>query len=108
MYCMPLHTTSLQFPQLFEDFAVKMFKAIKCKNVSATRPGGKYGDSWNLSQPTFVNSQYSQYISWKSWKILFCEVLDKEVQIVYRLFLVNCYLLHVLRLPFQLASSGRG
>ena len=37
MYYMPLHTTSLQFPQLFEDFAVKMFKAIKCKNVSATQ-----------------------------------------------------------------------
>ena len=36
MYYMPLHTTSLQFPQLFEDFAVKMFKAIKCKNMSAT------------------------------------------------------------------------
>ena len=38
----------------------------------------------------------------------------KEVQIVYRLFLVNCYLLHVpeeihvSRLPFQPASSGRG
>ena len=37
MCYMPLHTTSLQFPQLFEDFAVKMFKAIKCKNVSATQ-----------------------------------------------------------------------
>ena len=32
----------------------------------------------------------------------------KEDQIVYRLFLVNCYLLHVPRLPFQLASSSRG
>ena len=32
----------------------------------------------------------------------------KKVQIVYRLFLVNCYLLHVPRLPFQLASIGRG
>jgi hypothetical protein len=32
----------------------------------------------------------------------------KEVQIVYRLFLVNCYLLHVPRLPSQPASSGRG
>ena len=33
---------------------------------------------------------------------------SKEVQIVYRLFLVNCYLLHVPRLPFQPVSSGRG
>ena len=32
----------------------------------------------------------------------------KEVQIVYRLFLVNWYLLHVSRLPSQPASSGRG
>ena len=32
----------------------------------------------------------------------------KEVQIVYRLFLVNCYLLYVPRLPSQPASSGRG
>ena len=42
MYYMPLHTTSLQFPQLFEDFAVKMFKAIKCKNVSASE------DRWKI------------------------------------------------------------
>ena len=33
---------------------------------------------------------------------------SKEVQIVYRLFLVNCYLLHVPRLPSQPAGSGRG
>ena len=32
----------------------------------------------------------------------------KEVQIVYRLFLENCYLLHVPRLPCQQGSSGRG
>ena len=29
----------------------------------------------------------------------------KEVQIVYRLFLMNCHLLHMPRLPFQLASN---
>ena len=32
----------------------------------------------------------------------------KEVQIVYRLFLVNCYLLHVPRLPSQPTSNGGG
>ena len=42
MCYMPLHTTSLQFPQLFEDFAVKMFKAIKCKNVLASQ------DRWKI------------------------------------------------------------
>ena len=31
----------------------------------------------------------------------------KEVQIVYRLFLVNCYLLHVPSLPFQPASTEK-
>ena len=36
------------------------------------------------------------------------DIIRKEVQIVYRLFLVNCYLLHVPRLPSQPASSGRG
>ena len=35
-----------------------------------------------------------------------CNVVRKEVQIVYRLFLVNCYLLHVPRLPSQPASTG--
>ena len=32
----------------------------------------------------------------------------KEVQIVYRLFLVNCYLLYVPRLPSQPASNVGG
>ena len=41
-------------------------------------------------------------------RFLFIELDTKEIKIVYRLFLVNCYLLHVPRLPLQLASSGRG
>ena len=40
--------------------------------------------------------------------LLWLILRSKEVQIVYRLFLVNCYLLHVPRLPSQPASSGRG
>ena len=32
----------------------------------------------------------------------------KEIQIVYRLFLVNCYLMHVPRLPSQPASNVGG
>ena len=32
----------------------------------------------------------------------------KEVQIVHRLFLVNCYLLHVPRLPSKPASNVGG
>ena len=64
---MPPHTsTNLQFPQLFEDFAVKMFKAIKCKNVSATQARRKICDSWDLSQLIFINSHYPvshQYVS---------------------------------------------
>ena len=32
----------------------------------------------------------------------------KEVQTVFRLFLVNCYLLHVPRLPSQSASNVEG
>ena len=35
-------------------------------------------------------------------------MLIKEVQIVYRLFLVNCYLLHLPRLPSQTASDAGG
>ena len=34
--------------------------------------------------------------------------ITKEVQIVYRLFLVNCYLLHVSRLPSQPTSNVGG
>ena len=37
-----------------------------------------------------------------------CRAANKEVQIVFRFFLVNWYLLHVSRLLFQPASSGRG
>ena len=36
------------------------------------------------------------------------DIQNKEVQIVYRLFLVNCYLLHVSRLPSQPASNMGG
>ena len=35
-------------------------------------------------------------------------IVLKEVQIVYRLFLVNCYLLHIPRLPSQPTSNARG
>ena len=35
-------------------------------------------------------------------------LLTKEVLKVYKLFLVNCYLLHVPRLPFQPASNVGG
>ena len=34
-----------------------------------------------------------------------CMLRGKEIQIVYRLFIVNCYLLHVPRLFFQPVSS---
>ena len=37
----------------------------------------------------------------------FSDIYGKEVQMVYRLFLVNCYLLHVPRLPSQPASNAR-
>ena len=37
-----------------------------------------------------------------------CKVQIKEVQIVYRLFLVNCYLLHVSKLPSQPGSNVGG
>ena len=43
---------------------------------------------------------------WKHAAVL--KVIAKEVQIVYRLFLVNCYLLHVPRLPSQPASKMGG
>ena len=36
------------------------------------------------------------------------KVQTKEIKIIHRLFLVNCYLLHVPRLPSQPASTGRG
>ena len=35
----------------------------------------------------------------------FSDIYGKEVQMVYRLFLVNCYLLHVPRLPSQPTSN---
>ena len=38
----------------------------------------------------------------------FSDIYGKEVQMVYRLFLVNCYLLHVPRLPSQPASNVGG
>ena len=40
--------------------------------------------------------------------IVFSMYTLKEVQIVYMLFLVNCYLLHIPMLPSQTASNVRG
>ena len=54
------------------------------------------GDQICVSQPEFF-----------SLALCFDEG-GKEVQIVYRLFLVNCYLLHVPRLPSQPASNVGG
>ena len=45
------------------------------------------------------------FVVMKEWPE-FLNTFGKEVQIVYGLFLVNCYLLHVSRLPFQPASAG--
>ena len=42
------------------------------------------------------------------WRQQRSDTNTKEVQIVYRLFLVNCYLLHVPRLPSQPASNVGG
>ena len=55
----------------------------------------------------------SQLLSWLqgtkgAGSIIMTDGGIKEVQIIYRLFLVNCYLLHVSRLPSLLASSRRG
>ena len=52
-------------------------------------------------------------LGFKSNRIFYYEAVKghgsaKEVQIVYRLFLVNCYLLHVPRLPYQPASNAGG
>ena len=40
--------------------------------------------------------------------VAFIDDEGKEVQIIYRLFLVNCYLLHLPRLPSQPASYVGG
>ena len=49
---------------------------------------------------------YTFYLPFYSY--LHLNIISKEVQIVYRLFLVNCYLLHVPRLPSQPASNMGG
>ena len=47
-------------------------------------------------------------------KVCYCDDADtcndggKEIEIIRRLFLVNCYLMHVPRLPFQPASNVKG
>ena len=75
-------------------------------------------EGWKMNLNNFL--KLSSYFMVFIWLIASCailvfefgEILDhddgKEVQIVYRLFLVNCYLLHVPRLSSQPASSSRG
>ena len=47
---------------------------------------------------------------WSVFRVRFAWIMVpvKEIEILYRLFLVNCYLLHVPRLPFQPASNVGG
>ena len=58
-----------------------------------------------LQKETHVEARFKN----KLFAVLsFYDIIVKEVQIVYRLFLVNCYLLHVPRLPSQPARNVRG
>ena len=67
------------------------------------KSNGKLLGSWEIIQ-SVAHVLLSSPWCWLYWN----GVHSKEVQIVYRLFLVNCYLLHVPRLPSQPVSSGRG
>ena len=60
--------------------------------------------------PNFAQHESHQGFSKKIWfkGQLVSEAIAKEVQIACRLFLVNCYLLNVPRLPFQPASNMGG
>ena len=65
-----------------------------------------------ITEKSYQRTILPSYISLECFKqctqgYLHVDLL-KEVQIVYRLFLVNCYLLHVPRLPSRPVSSGRG
>ena len=56
----------------------------------------------------FISSKIAAGLKEKCAFRMLLNLLIQEVQIVHRLFLVSCYLLHVPRLPSQPASSGRG
>ena len=63
------------------------------------------------TQSCFVTEVSHSFTFISHWKKIFSggKFSSKEVQIVYRFFLVNCYyLLHVPRLPTQLASKVGG
>ena len=62
----------------------------------------------NIDHLVKSRSKYIQHKNFAELGYMETVYTSKEVQIVYRLFLVNYYLLHVPRLPSQLASSGRG
>ena len=59
---------------------------------------GKVIYLWNSKEFELSTSTKTRYI---------CDmyILCKEIEIIHRFFLVNCYLLHVPRLPFQPASN---
>ena len=68
---------------------------------------GKRSTRWERSL-MFVNiSTHKLNIELIIRQKLECDIAIKEVQIIYRLFLVNCYLLHVPRLSSQPASNMR-
>ena len=82
--------------RFFTVFGAIFWAQCGSKQASKSLGGDMY---WNNSL-----SLYSSRFKFNCFII--CAI--KEFQIVYRLFLVNCYLLHVPRLPSQPASNVGG
>ena len=74
------------------------------KKVKAIQ-GGK--DKYDNYKDLVNDNYYVVPIAHKTMGSWAPDSLNKEVKIVYRLFLVSCYLLHVPRLPSQPASTEK-
>ena len=95
------HRPPLDFPDILLDKRTMEYLGVWTQRFNRIKPGLDGSDS----NPFYVVN-YSFF--WPPTHPYSANVICKEIQILYRLFLVSCYLLHVPSLLSQLASSRRG
>ena len=109
------------FVRMLRMRSASLIKSFECPIVQASNPLFYFqsikiilGPVYYIEDCRISNFQMSIFFKNQQFKATaflgdsFSKHQPKEVQIVYRLFLVNCYLLHVSRLTSQPASKVGG
>ena len=81
----------------------------KTKKKSSKKPDSKKADVKKSKKASTIKGKMEEETDAEAAPAVEAETkgIFKEVKILYRLFLVNCYLLHVPRLPSQPASTAQ-